>query len=328
MRFEARVERWPMRSPFRISGQEFNMAEMLVVQVRDGDLVGYGEACGVYYRGDGPDRMLEMALSVRDALAAGADRTRLQDLLPDCGARNAIDCALWDLEAKRSGRPVWAMAGLKAAVPLPSFFTIGIDTPDAMAAAARTMTHARAIKLKLSGDGDDGARVGAVRAARPDAWLAVDGNRGFTIDSINALVPMLETAGVRLLEQPLAIGREGDMAGLDGSIPTAADESVQVAADLAGLVGLFDIVNIKLDKCGGLTHALIMEKAARDLGFQVMVGNMTGTSWSQAPAFVLGQLCDYCDLDGPTFLAADRTPALWYADGLVYCPDEVWGGAR
>lgn len=326
MRFEARVERWPMRSPFRISGQEFNMAEILVVQVQDGHLVGHGEACGVYYRGDGPDRMLEMALSVEGAMAAGADRSQLQELLPDCGARNAIDCALWDLEAKRSGRPVWALAGLKAAVPLPSFFTIGIDTPAAMATAARTMTHARAIKLKLAGDGEDKARVAAVRTARPDAWLAVDGNRGFTIDSINALVPTLEEAGVRLLEQPLAIGCEGDMAGLDGSIPTAADESVQVTADLPRLVGLFDIINIKLDKSGGLTHALAMEKAARELGFQVMVGNMTGTSWSQAPAFVLGQLCDYCDLDGPTFLATDRTPAVRYADGLIYCTDEVWGG--
>lgn len=328
MRFDARVERWPMRSPFRISGKEFNTAEILVVDISDGDQVGHGEACGVYYRGDGPDRMLEMALSMGDAVAAGADRGALQDLLPDCGARNAIDCALWDIEAKRAGQPVWALAGLKAAVPLPSFFTIGIDTPDSMAASARAMTHARAIKLKLSGDGEDGARVAAVRAARPDAWLAVDGNRGFTIDSINALVPMLEAAGVRLLEQPLAIGCEADMAGLDSAIPTAADESVQVVDDLPRLVGLFDIVNIKLDKCGGLTHALAMERVARELGFQVMVGNMTGTSWSQAPAFVLGQLCDYCDLDGPTFLASDRTPALWYADGLVHCPDEVWGGVR
>lgn len=326
MRFEARVERWPMRSPFRISGQEFIEAEMLVVELRDGDHVAHGEACGVYYRGDGPGRMLDMALSVGDAVTAGADRTALQDLLPDCGARNAVDCALWDLEARRTGRPVWALAGLAASVPLPSFFTIGIDTPDVMAARARAMTHARSIKLKLSGDGEDAARVTAVRAARPDVWLAVDGNRGFTIDSINALVPDLEAAGVRLLEQPLAIGRETDMEGLDGAIPTAADESVQTLADLPGLVGLFDIINIKLDKCGGLTHALAMEKAARRLGFQVMVGNMTGTSWSQAPAFVLGQSCDYCDLDGPTFLAADRTPALWYQDGLVHCPDSVWGG--
>jgi L-alanine-DL-glutamate epimerase-like enolase superfamily enzyme len=326
MEFEARIERWPMRSPFRISGITFTEAELFVVEIRDGDHIGRGEACGVYYRNDLPPGMLEQAATVADAIRAGADRPALQTLLPACGARNAIDCALWELEARRMGRPVWSLAGLDRADPLPTVFTIGIDDPDKMAAAASGMNHAKAVKLKLAGSREDGERVEAVRAARPDVWLGVDANRGFTIDGINALIPTLERVGVALLEQPLAIGDEAAMAGLDGSIRTAADESVQDSSDLERLVGLFDIVNIKLDKCGGLTHALQMERAARELGFEVMVGNMTGTSWSQAPAFVLGQRCDYRDLDGPTFLSGDREPALWYADGMVHCPDTVWGG--
>lgn len=326
MEFEARIEHWPMRSPFRISGITFTQAELFVVEIRDGDHIGRGEACGVYYRDDLPPLMLEQVACVSHAIRAGADRVALQSLLPACGARNAIDCALWELEARRTGRPVWALAGLERADPLPTVFTIGIDEPDRMAAQAAAMHHATAIKLKLAGNEDDRGRVEMVRVARPDAWLGVDANRGFTIDGINALVPALERAGVALLEQPLALGDEAAMAGIDGTIPTAADESVQDCGDLEQLVGLFDIINIKLDKCGGLTHALEMERRARDLGFGVMVGNMTGTSWSQAPAFVLGQRCDYRDLDGPTFLAADRSPALWYADGMVHCPDTVWGG--
>ncbi len=325
--FEFHTERWPMRSPFRISGITFTDAELFVVEIRDGAHIGRGEACGVYYRGDLPPAMTMQAEAVAESVRQGADRAALQSLLPAGGARNAIDCALWELEARRAGTPVWALAGLERADPLPTVFTIGIDAPERMAAAAAAMTHAKAIKLKLSGDDTDARRVEKVRAARPDAWLGVDANRGFTIDGINALIPVLEMAGVSLLEQPLAIGDEAAMAGLDGSIPTAADESVQDCGDLEALGGLFDIVNIKLDKCGGLTHALEMERRARSLGFGVMVGNMTGTSWSQAPAFVLGQRCDYRDLDGPTFLAEDRTPALWYADGMVYCPDMVWGGA-
>lgn len=328
MDMEIGIENWPMHTPFRISGMTFTDAELLVVRLRDGAAVGRGEACGAYYRGDGPDRMRDMAESVRAAIEGGVDRHDLQSMLPACGARNALDCAMWELEARRSGHPVWALAGLSEARPLPTVFTIGVDTPNAMALRAKAMTHATAIKLKLSGDGEDAARIRAVRAERPDAWLAVDGNRGFSIDTINALMPELDAACVALIEQPLAIGAEADMAGLDGSIATAADESIQDIEDLEGLIGLFNIVNIKLDKCGGLTHALAMERRARALGFGVMVGNMTGTSWSQAPAFILGQRCDYRDLDGPTFLAADRDPALWYAEGMVHCPETVWGGPR
>ncbi|WP_423603713.1 dipeptide epimerase [Sphingomonas sp. MS122] len=324
MKLDVRVESWPMRSPFRISGKEFTSAEIVVVEARDGAHRGRGEACGVYYTGDLPDRIVAQVEALKPALDA-LDRDSLQHLLPAGGARNAVDCALWELDAARAGKPVWQLAGLDAVRALPTVFTIGIDSVERMANQASGMTHARAIKVKLAGDHHDAARVRAVRAARPDAWLGIDANRGFDRAGFLALLPVLHEARVALIEQPFAIGREGDMAGIDRSIPVAADESVQQLADLSGLVGLFDIVNIKLDKCGGLTHALAMEREARRLGFRVMVGNMTGTSWSQAAGFVLGQRCDFIDLDGPTFLAGDRDPAVRYVDGMIHCIDAVWG---
>lgn len=324
MKLDVRVESWPMRSPFRISGKEFTSAEIVVVEASDGVHRGRGEACGVYYTGDLPDRMVAQIEALMPA-AATLDRESLQHLLPAGGARNAVDCALWELDAARAGKPAWQLAGLDAVRPLPTVFTIGIDSVGEMARQALDMTHARAIKIKLAGDDLDAARVRVIRAARPDAWLGIDANRGFDRDGFLALLPVLHEARVSLIEQPFAIGREGDMAGIDRSIPVAADESVQEIGDLPGLAGLFDIINIKLDKCGGLTHALAMEQEARRLGFRVMVGNMTGTSWSQAAGFILGQRCDFVDLDGPTFLAADRDPPVRYADGMIHCPDTVWG---
>ncbi len=324
MQIEIALERWPMRAPFHIAGKSFVDAQIVTVEVTEGTHRGRGEACGVYYTNDTADRIVAQLEQVR-AHADRLDREAVQTLLPAGGARNALDCALWELEAAQSGKSVWQLAGLPSVRPLKTVFTIGIDAPDAMAASARAMTHAPAIKLKLAGDGIDADRVRAVRAARPDAWLAVDANRGFDRAGFVDILPVFHEVGIALIEQPLAIGREQDMRGIDRRIPLAADESVQNIDDLAPLVGLFDIVNIKLDKCGGLTHALRMEAEARKLGFQVMVGNMTGTSWSQAPGFVLGQRCDYVDLDGPTFLASDRSPAVRYADGYIFCPDTIWG---
>ena len=323
--FQVRAERWPMKSPFRISGKSFTDAELVVVELSRDGRRGRGEACGVYYRGDDTARMLDELSDLRADVENGLDRMALQSRLGACGARNALDAALWELEADCKGLPVWQLAGLADVRPLPTVFTIGIDEPAIMATAARAMTHATAIKLKLSGDGRDGERLQAVRAARPDAWLAVDGNRGFSPSELNALMPVLEAVGVQLLEQPFPIGEEEAMRDIRCAIPTAADESVQDIHDLEALTGLFDMINIKLDKCGGLTHALEMEREARRLGFQVMVGNMTGTSWSQAPAFVLGQRCDLRDLDGATFLAADREIAVTYEAGHIQCPDTVWG---
>jgi L-alanine-DL-glutamate epimerase-like enolase superfamily enzyme len=196
-----------------------------------------------------------------------------------------------------------------------------------MAEGARKYLHARSLKLKLTGELDiDIARVRAVRAARPGAWIGVDANQGYRIDALNSLIPVLVEANVSLLEQPLARGSEADLQGYLSPVPIAADESALCLADVPGLVGRFDVVNIKLDKCGGLTEALAMARKAHELGLKVMVGNMVGTSLAMAPGFVLGQHCDIVDLDGPIFLKQDREAAVEYRDGRVWCGPAVWGG--
>lgn len=317
----------PLRSPFRISGYTFSDVKVFVVRVRDGAFEGQGEACGVYYLNDEPDAMAAQIDAHRERIEAGISREELRSILPPGGARNALDCALWDLEARREGVPVWKLAGLtEPPKPLITTFTLGADEPAAMARGARDFSQALALKLKLTGELLlDIERVQAVRAARPDAWIGVDANQGFTRSSLERLIPALLEARVLLLEQPIARGCEADLSGLDCPIPIAADESVQGLADMQALVGRFQVVNIKLDKCGGLTEALQMAAQARRLGLRVMVGNMIGSSLAMAPAFVLGQLCDFVDLDGPLFLRADRSPGVSYVDGRISCPESVWG---
>ncbi|MEK7266061.1 MAG: dipeptide epimerase [Pseudomonadota bacterium] len=320
------VETLRLAEPFRISGYVFESQDVVVATLDDGKYVGRGEGGGIYYLGDTAPEMTAAIASVRTEIEAGADREVLQKLLRPCGGRNALDCAFWDLEAKRAGTPVWKLAGMPASKPLRTTFTIGADDPGMMASKAISFGGARSIKLKLTGDlALDSERVKAVRAARPDVWIAVDANQGYARANLEALVQVLTDAKVSLLEQPLARGREADLDGYKSAIPIAADESALSLADVAGLVGRFDVVNIKLDKCGGLTEGLAMAREARRLGLDVMVGNMVGTSLAMAPAFVLGQLCDVVDLDGPIFLARDRSPGVVYAAGLVSCGDDVWG---
>ncbi|HKE46271.1 MAG TPA: dipeptide epimerase [Steroidobacteraceae bacterium] len=320
------VEELPLKVPFRISGYTFTQIPALFVRLSGAGAEGCGEAEGVYYFDDVPVRMAAQVESQRAAIEAGITREELRQLMPAGGARNAVDCALWDLEAKRAGQPVWKLAGLEHVVPLTTMFTLGADHPAAVAMGALSRANATALKLKLSGELDiDIERVRAVRAARPDVWLGVDANQGYTLDSLERLLPVLSEARVLLLEQPLARGCEANLDHLDCPIPIAADESVQSLADVDGLLGRFDVVNIKLDKCGGLTEALLMIEHARRIGLKVMVGNMVGTSIAMAPAFVAGQLCDFVDLDGPTFLSADRSPGVVFKDGTVWCPPELWG---
>lgn len=320
------IESFPLAKPFRISGHVFTDAPVVVVTLSDGMHVGRGEASGVYYLNDDVPAMTAAIESVRAAVEAGITREALQRLLPAGGARNAIDAALWELDARRSGLPVWELAGLPAPRPLLTTFTLGADDPDVMAEGARGYAQARALKLKLTGDLElDIARVQAVRAARPECWMGVDANQGFAIGDLDPLIAALVAADVKLLEQPLARGREADLTGYQSPIPIAADESVLTLADIDGLVGRFNVVNIKLDKCGGLTEGLAMAHRARELGMGVMVGNMVSTSLAMAPAFVLGQLCDIVDLDGPIFLAADRAPSIEYTDGKAWCGEAIWG---
>ena len=328
LRLRIEVEKLPLREPFRISGYIWTEVDIVVATLEDGTHRGRGEASGVYYLNDNAQSMVAELGAVRSDIEAGIDRDGLQRLLPRGGARNALDCALWELDAKRAGVPVWKLAGLKAPKPLLTTITLGAEEPETMAARARRHGRARALKLKLTGDLDlDIARVQAVRAARADVWIGVDANQGFTIDALPALIAALEIERVSLLEQPLRRGCESELDGFKSSIPIAADESVLDLRELPGAVRRFDIVNIKLDKCGGLTEGLAMALEARRLGLGVMVGNMVGTSLAMAPAFVLGQFCDVVDLDGPIFLTRDRKPAASYEDGHIWCGEQVWGGA-
>jgi L-alanine-DL-glutamate epimerase-like enolase superfamily enzyme len=325
LRLELSLEQWPLLAPFRITGYTWESIPVLLVRLEKDGQVGQGEAAGVYYKNDKPASMLTQIESLRGTIEAGITRDGMQSLLPRGGARNALDCALWDLEAKLSGRAAWQIAGLTKPRPLLTTFTCGADEPEKMAAAARGYRNARAIKLKLTGQPVDADRVRAVREARGDVWLGVDANQGFTRESLDRLMPTLTDMNVALIEQPFPIGQEGLLDGFESPIPIAADESAQDLADVAGLVGRFNVVNIKLDKCGGLTEGLAIARAAREHGLDTMVGNMMGTSLAMAPAFLLGQLCQVVDLDGPVFQKTDRAIKVQYADGFITCPETLWG---
>ena len=321
------IERWPLITPFRITGHIWEFVEVLRVELRKNGHVGEGEAAGVYYRRDTPKSMSEEIEREREKIEAGLSRETLQTLLPPGGARNALDCALWGLEAKVMGLSAWRIAGLERPRPLLTTFTCGADTPEKMAATAMSYAQARAIKVKLTGEPVDAERVRAVRAARPDVWLGVDANQGFDRPSLDALLPGLVDARVSLIEQPFPVGQEGLLDGLQSPISIAGDESVQALADIPRVAGRFSVVNIKLDKCGGLTEALAMARAARESGMECMVGNMLGSSLAMAPAFLVGQLCTLVDLDGPIFLRQDRAPSVRYVNGEIDCPEELWGSA-
>lgn len=322
----ATIEKRPLTQAFHITGYTFTESEVLVVCLQDGACIGRGEGLGVYYRHDTPASMLGQIEALRGTIERGITREGVQELLPPGGARNALDCALWDLDAKREGKPVWQLAGMPAPQPLLTTFTLSADEPDAMAQSARQLGDALALKLKLTNDRRNAERVRAVRAARPGVWMMVDANQGFTRDSLLEALPAFVAAGVAVVEQPFPVGNESWLDGLHSPIPLAADESVQDHRDLEKMAGRVDVINIKLDKCGGLTEALTMARMARERGFKLMVGNMGGSSWSMAPAFVLGSLCSVVDLDGPIYVASDRTPGASYRDGRIWCPDEVWGG--
>jgi L-Ala-D/L-Glu epimerase len=321
-----KLEQWPLARPFRITGRTWSYVDVLVVNLEWNGLVGRGEAAGVYYKDDTPASMLRQFEPLRARIQAGIERAELQMLLPPGGARNALDCALWDLEAKFTARPAWQIAGLEKPQPLLTTFTCGADEAQKMAAAAYAYRGSRAIKLKLTGEPIDADRVRAVRDVKPDDWLGVDGNQGFTNrGSLERLLPVLVEAKVALIEQPFPIGQEALLDGLSSPIPIAADESAQSLVDVPGLLGRFQVVNIKLDKCGGLTEGLAIAKAARELGLDCMVGNMIGTSLAMAPAYLVGQRCKVVDLDGPVLLTADRPNPVRYSDGFIECPEGLWG---
>ncbi|AZU02819.1 mandelate racemase/muconate lactonizing enzyme [Glycocaulis alkaliphilus] len=320
-----RIDPVRLKTPFRITGHVMDKVDLVVCTLARAGHQGRGEATGVYYHAETGASMLAQIEAVRGRIEAGITREALQTLLPAGGARNAVDCALWDLECAESGEAAWKRAGLPAPSNLLTTFTLGADSPEVMGARAAGLTYAKALKLKLIGDGLDAERVRAVRAAAPDVWIGVDANQAFDRAGTEALMPVLVEEKVSLLEQPCAIGADDSLIGLNSPIPLAADESAQTSADIARLAPIYDIINIKLDKSGGLTEGLKMAHLAREHGMGVMVGNMVGTSLSCGPAAIVGQLCDVVDLDGPWHLSADRDPAAVYENGYLLCPPRGWG---
>ena len=314
------------REPFRISGYLFESMPAVIATVSDGTFTGRGEAAGVYYLGDDPDHIEGQLERCRAAVEAGIDRQALRTLLPPGGARNALDCALWELESLRAGVPVWQLAGIDTPQPRATTFTLPADDPAEILRRLAGFPTLTALKLKLDGDlAADSERVRAVRKARPDVWIGVDANQGYGAGDLDALAAMLVEADVSLLEQPVPRGAEALLGGWRSPVPVAADESILDLTELETRHHLFQVLNIKLDKCGGLTEALMMVTRARQLGLKVMVGNMAGATLSAAPAFILAQLCDIVDLDGPWFVADDPLAESLYDDGKIMVPPHLWG---
>ena len=326
MKIEVQTERWPYRTPFRISrGVEDALDVLLVTLWDEHGHRGRGEAAGVDYAGETVVTMAKQVAAAAPALRAGASRAQLQQLLPAGGARNALDCALWDLEAKTSGVSVWSRLGLDPPRPVTTCLTLGIDTLPAMERAARAAHTMPLLKVKVSAAQHLEA-VRCVHEACPQASILVDANQAWSIELLNELAPKLHALGVVLIEQPLPTVATADLARYRGTIPLAADESCADRSSLGELSRAYRCVNIKLDKTGGLTEALALADAARAAGYEIMVGCMAGTSLAMAPGMVLAQRAKFVDLDGPLLHARDRTPGIEYRNGVMQVPPrELWG---
>ena len=324
-RLTVRLETWPLKHAFRISRGAKTEALTLTAEIADGPHRGRGEAVPYPRYDETPEGARSAIEGLRRAIEAGLTRASLQDALPPGAARNALDCALWDLEAKRAGRPAWDLAGLGTPQPCVTALTLSLDTPEGMGRAAARHAAMPLLKLKVTGEGDLD-RIRAVRANAPDARLIVDANEGWTAPMLDALLPAFAALGVEMVEQPLPAADDGALAGRRFALPLCADESCHTRADLPRLKGRYEMVNVKLDKTGGLTEALALAAEARAMGFGIMVGCMVGTSLAMAPAALLAGAADYVDLDGPLLLARDRRPGLGY-DGAALQPPEpaLWG---
>lgn len=317
------VESWELESPFKITGHVFTKVEILHVRITENCVTGSGEATGVYYLDETGSSILEQAESVRDALVDGATREALYDLLPAGGARNAIDCALWDLEAKLQKKEIWDLTGINPA-DTHSFFTVGLDSPEGMAEKARTI-DSKKIKVKLDGQLPL-ERMSAIRSARPDAEIIVDVNQGWTFEQLQELAPKFKALGVSMIEQPLPRGGDEALENYRSPLPLCADESCLDTSEFEQAARRYQVINIKLDKTGGLTEALALAKKAKERGLDVMVGNMVGTSLAMAPGYVVAQLCRFVDLDGPFYLKEDRVPPIVCEHGKLSQPSaELWG---
>ena len=321
----ARTERWPLAEAFVISRGSKTEAEVVVAEIADGPHRGRGEAVPYARYGETPAEVLAQIERARSRIEAGAGRAELQALLPPGAARNALDCALWDLDAKRAGVRAWTLAGRARLDPVKTCFTISLGAPADMAEAARAQSRRPMLKLKIGGP-DDVDAVSAVRAAAPLARLLVDANEALSFEDLRRLAPEFARLDVKLLEQPLAAGEDAALDGYASPVPLCADESLHTRADLAACVGRYALVNIKLDKTGGLTEALAVAAEARKLGFGLMVGCMVATSLSMAPAMIVAQGAEFADLDGPLLMSRDREPGLAITGSVLEPPPpELWG---
>lgn len=320
-----REEYWASKAPFRISGHSWDGFDLVVCELHEDGRLGRGEAAGVFYFDETAATMRAQIAEAQAGIEAGADREQLLRLLPPGGARNALDCALWDLDAKRFGRSAWDLAGVRPD-PVTTVFTIGLeDTPQAMAAKAAAARDRPLLKIKLNADRPV-ERVQAIRAARPDARLVADCNGGWTFAQLAEWAPRMKELGLSLLEQPLARGHDEALADYAAPLPLFADESCLHVGELPQAVGRYDGIVIKLDKTGGLTGALALAQAGRSAGLRLMVGCMVATSLSMAPAHVLAQLCEFMDMDGPLLLEKDRPGGLGYDGARVTAPASgFWG---
>jgi L-alanine-DL-glutamate epimerase-like enolase superfamily enzyme len=325
LQLSVHIEEWPTQHPFRITGHTWNSYRVNVVELTDGVHVGRGESTPVHNLHETADSVYAQIEAATADIVRGIHRQALLESMPPGSARNAVDCALWDLEAKRSARSIWELTGITPR-PVATSFTVGIeDTPQEMAARAAAASTYPTLKIKLNADRPV-ERVAAVRAARPDARLTVDANQGWSFAELQAYAPGLHALGVELIEQPLPRGADASLEGYAAPVPLCADESCQHRGELEQAARRYQVINVKLDKAGGLTEALLLGRAVRQSGRQLLVSCMGGTSLGMAPGFVLAQMSDYVELDGHTLLKRDRLNGLRYQDGKLVIPESrLWG---
>jgi L-alanine-DL-glutamate epimerase-like enolase superfamily enzyme len=323
-----RTETWPSLIPFRIANVTFDDFPLIVCEIEQDGITGRGEALGVYYFDETPDSMTAQILGISDELAAGADRRQLMEFLPPGGARFAVDSALWDLEAQIGGFSVWKAVGV-AEAPVETVFTIGLEAePDEMGAKAAAAKDYSLFKIKLNDDRPV-QRIEAIRMNRPDSRLIVDVNQGWTFDQLREFTPALHALNVQMIEQPLPRGEDEALEGYTSPVPLCADESCLHLGEFEAAAKRYEIINIKLDKTGGLTHALELAHATLHAGMRLMVGCMGGTSLSMAPSHVVAQMAEFVDIDGPLLIGDDRPRGLQYDGGIVSLPKAgFWGQPR
>ena len=325
MNLTVRIERWPLQRAFTISRGSKTEAVVVVAELEHGGHRGRGEAVPYLRYGETPEGVAAVIEAMGAALSGGLDRIGLQTAMPSGAARNALDCAFWDLAAKQAGHPAHELAALPAPKSVVTAYTVSLDKPKTMAEAAASAASRPLLKVKLGG-GDDAARIAAVRRAAPKAELIVDANEGWSEDDLERNFAACAQAGVTLIEQPLPEGRDATLARIRRPIPVCADESVHDRASLEAIGGKYDAINVKLDKAGGLTEALALAAEAERRGFDIMVGCMVATSLAMAPAMLVAQRARVVDLDGPLLLAEDRPHGLRYEGSIVYPAKAVlWG---